>query len=117
MNDPSSNPIYIVFLFLLRCLVPIAILFGISYLLRKMGFVATEAPEPPDDRDDDEINNVKIPAAETSMKADTNKGEGEKITPSGKTGKTRKTGKTGPKAPGKSRGGKKPVAKPRSRSK
>jgi len=110
MNDPSSNPIYIVFLFLLRCLVPIAILFGISYLLRKMGFVATEAPEPPDDRDDDEINNVKIPAAETSMKADT-QGKGGKVAPS------RKTGKTGPKASGKSRGGKKPVAKPRSHSK
>jgi len=37
----------------LRCLVPLAILFGISYLLRRFGLVAVEAPELPDDRDED----------------------------------------------------------------
>jgi hypothetical protein len=50
MNDASTNPIFVALLFILRCLVPLAILFGISYLLRKMGLVAIEAPEPPDDR-------------------------------------------------------------------
>ena len=52
MNDTSANPIFVILLFILRCIVPLAILFGISYLLRKMGLVATESPEPPDDRDD-----------------------------------------------------------------
>ncbi len=51
MNDTSANPIFMALLFILRCIVPLAVLFGISYLLRKMGLVAAEAPEPPDDRD------------------------------------------------------------------
>ena len=55
MNDTSANSIFVALLFILRCFVPIAVLFGVSYLLRKMGLVATEEPEPPDDRDDEEI--------------------------------------------------------------
>jgi hypothetical protein len=46
MNEPSASPIYVVLLFILRCFVPLAILFGISYLLRRMGLVAIESPEP-----------------------------------------------------------------------
>lgn len=50
MNDTSANPIFVALLFILRCIIPLAVLFGISYLLRKMGLVAVESPEPPDDR-------------------------------------------------------------------
>jgi hypothetical protein len=46
MNETTANPIFVALLFVLRCLVPLAILFGISYLLRKLGLVA-ETPEPP----------------------------------------------------------------------
>ena len=46
MNEPSANSFFMVLLFILRCIVPLAILFGISYLLRRMGLVAIEAPEP-----------------------------------------------------------------------
>ncbi|MEP0805388.1 MAG: hypothetical protein HRF47_07845 [Chloroflexota bacterium] len=46
MNEPSASPLFVALLFILRCLVPLAILFGISYLLRKLGLVA-ETPEPP----------------------------------------------------------------------
>jgi len=46
MNEPSANSFFVVLLFILRCLVPLAILFGISYLLRRMGLVAIESPEP-----------------------------------------------------------------------
>ena len=49
MNDTSANPVFVALLFILRCIVPLAILFGISYLLRKMGLVAVEAPEPPNE--------------------------------------------------------------------
>jgi hypothetical protein len=52
MSEPSANPLFVALLFILRCLVPLAILFGVSYLLRKMGLVAAESPEPPDDRDE-----------------------------------------------------------------
>ena len=46
MNETATNPVFVALLFILRCLVPLAILFGISYLLRKLGLVA-EPPEPP----------------------------------------------------------------------
>ena len=46
MNDTSTSSFFVVLLFILRCLVPLAILFGISYLLRRMGLVAIETPEP-----------------------------------------------------------------------
>ena len=46
MNE--TNPLFVALLFILRCLVPIAILFGISYVLRKLGLVA-ESPQPPAD--------------------------------------------------------------------
>lgn len=46
MNEPSANSFFVVLLFILRCLVPLAVLFGISYLLRRMGLVTIEAPEP-----------------------------------------------------------------------
>ncbi|HEY5731744.1 MAG TPA: hypothetical protein VIS72_16975 [Anaerolineales bacterium] len=46
MSDTPANPVFVTLLFILRCLVPVAILFGISYLLRRLGLVA-ETPEPP----------------------------------------------------------------------
>ena len=46
MNESSNSSFYMVLLFILRCFVPLAILFGISYLLRRMGLVAIEPPEP-----------------------------------------------------------------------
>ena len=45
MNE-TANPIYIALLFILRCLVPLLVLFGISYLLRRMGLVINDSPEP-----------------------------------------------------------------------
>jgi hypothetical protein len=46
MTDSPANPIFVGLLFVLRCLVPLGILFGVSYLLRKLGLVA-KTPEPP----------------------------------------------------------------------
>ena len=46
MNEPSAPSFFVVLLFILRCFVPLAILFGVSYLLRRMGLVAFESPEP-----------------------------------------------------------------------
>ena len=51
MNEPSANSFFVVLLFVLRCFIPLAILFGISYLLRKMGLVAIESPEPKDEEE------------------------------------------------------------------
>jgi hypothetical protein len=48
MNETTTSPFFVALLFILRCLVPLALLFGVSYLLRKLGLVA-ETPEPPPD--------------------------------------------------------------------
>jgi bacteriorhodopsin len=46
MNEPSASSFYMVLLFILRCIIPLAVLFGVSYLLRRMGLVVVEPPEP-----------------------------------------------------------------------
>jgi hypothetical protein len=54
MNDPAANPFFVAMLFILRCLVPLAILFGISYLLRRFGLVVIDNPEPPDESNEND---------------------------------------------------------------
>jgi hypothetical protein len=51
MSNPETNPLFVVLFFILRCLVPLAIMLGISYLLRRFGFIA-EPPRPPDDSEE-----------------------------------------------------------------
>lgn len=55
MSENPANPVFVALLFILRCLVPLVVLFGISYLLRKLGLVA-ESPEPPSDYEDNGDN-------------------------------------------------------------
>jgi hypothetical protein len=55
MNE--TTPVYVALLFILRCLVPLAILFGVSYLLRRLGLVVIDDPEPPDEESDQNDNN------------------------------------------------------------
>ncbi len=46
MNSSDSNPAIIALFFVLRCLVPLAVMLGISYLLRRLKLIA-EPPKPP----------------------------------------------------------------------
>lgn len=39
MNDSSTGPLIVGMLFIVRCLIPLGILFGISYLLQHFGLV------------------------------------------------------------------------------
>lgn len=55
MGDATANPIYVVLLCIARCLVPVGILFLISYLLRRFGIVA-KPPAPTDDYKNGEDN-------------------------------------------------------------
>jgi hypothetical protein len=50
MDDVAANPIIIAFMFLLRCLVPLLIMLGVSYLLRRLGWIK-EPPAPPRESD------------------------------------------------------------------
>lgn len=45
MSDSSTGPLVIGLLFILRCLIPLGILFGISYLLQRLGLVNNHAEE------------------------------------------------------------------------
>jgi hypothetical protein len=44
--DPA-NPVIITLMFILRCLVPLLIMLGVSYLLKRLGLIE-EAPPPPE---------------------------------------------------------------------
>ena len=55
----ETNPVFVALLFILRCLVPLIILFGISYLLRRLGLVVTESPEPPEEDEKQDENTRK----------------------------------------------------------
>jgi hypothetical protein len=47
MENTPSNPIYVFLFFFIRCIIPLGIMLGISYLLRKMGLIS-EAPQQPE---------------------------------------------------------------------
>ena len=50
MQDSVANPVVVVLLFLARCLVPVGLLLGFSYLLRRLGLV--QGPPPPPNKPD-----------------------------------------------------------------
>lgn len=59
MENTGTNPIVIALLFILRCLVPLAIMLGVSQLLRHFGFIRDttlpeDSPEAGDDNNLDE---------------------------------------------------------------
>lgn len=46
MEETVANPLVITLMFVARCVVPLFIMLGISYLLKRAGFIK-EPPEPP----------------------------------------------------------------------
>jgi hypothetical protein len=53
MDESGSNPLVVMGFFCLRCGLPLLIMLGVSYLLKRMGVIAP-APKPPPDWDGDE---------------------------------------------------------------
>ena len=56
MDEANANPLVVPLLFLVRCLVPVIFLLGISYLLKKLGLIK-EPPAPPPEYQDGDGNN------------------------------------------------------------
>ena len=50
MDNTPAGPFFVILLFILRCLVPLLILMGISYILRKFGLVSEPHKSPPKDQ-------------------------------------------------------------------
>ena len=48
MDRVNLNPMIIGFFYILRCLVPLVIMLGISYLLRRLGLIKQPPPTPED---------------------------------------------------------------------
>jgi hypothetical protein len=48
MDNASANPIIVALLCVARCLIPVLILLGVSYLLRRFGYIKAP-PSPPDE--------------------------------------------------------------------
>jgi hypothetical protein len=46
MDKATANPLLVGLFFILRCLVPLVIMLGISYLLKRLGLIQPP-PEPP----------------------------------------------------------------------
>jgi hypothetical protein len=56
--EQTANPFVIVLMFVGRCLVPLIIMLGISYILKRSGLLK-EPPEPPDIIEPTEENSMK----------------------------------------------------------
>lgn len=48
MDNAAANPIIVFLMCVARCMIPVLILLGVSYLLRRFGFIKT-LPPPPDE--------------------------------------------------------------------
>lgn len=48
MNEANLNPLFIILLYILRCLVPLGLMLGISYLLKRLGLIKSPPPPPKD---------------------------------------------------------------------
>jgi len=98
MNDTASS-FFVVLLFILRCLVPLAILFGISYLLRRMGLVAIDTPDPDpyeklEEKPTRDSSGTTAPPKLTSVTRPKKPGKGKAGTPRKKTTGKKTTGKS-----------------------
>jgi hypothetical protein len=50
MQQGTEGPIFLIeaLLFVLRCLVPLLLMLGLSYLLKRLGLIKPPPPPPPD---------------------------------------------------------------------
>ncbi len=48
MSEGTESPIVMALLFALRCVVPLLLMLGVSYLLKRLGLIAPPPPPPRD---------------------------------------------------------------------
>jgi hypothetical protein len=59
MQETTESPIVVALLFAVRCVAPLLIMLGISYLLRRLGLIAEPPTPPPDENNGPNGNNKK----------------------------------------------------------
>jgi hypothetical protein len=58
MNEPSANPVWVTLICVARCVIPLLVLIGASYVIKKLGLVA-EPPKPPSQATNETNNTVE----------------------------------------------------------
>jgi hypothetical protein len=58
MDSNAANPLIITLMFVARCLVPLLIMLGVSYLLKYFGLLQEPPSAPADTEDVEEENNT-----------------------------------------------------------
>lgn len=48
MSEAAESPFIIALLFAVRCLLPLMLMLGVTYLLRRFGLITAPLPPPPD---------------------------------------------------------------------
>ena len=61
MSEAADSPIVVAILFALRCLVPLLLMLGVSYLLKRLGLIAEPPPAPPDEANGNGTNSKRKP--------------------------------------------------------
>ena len=56
MQETATNPLWVSLICVARCLVPLLILIGISYLLKRLGLIAEPPKPPPEPKDENNHN-------------------------------------------------------------
>jgi len=51
LDEGGANPVIVALLFVVRCLVPLALMLGVSFLLRRLGLIRVPPPSSDDDLD------------------------------------------------------------------
>lgn len=59
MQDSAANPLILTLLFIARCLIPVGILLGLSYLLRRLGLVQGSPPADRGEKPDNSSNGLQ----------------------------------------------------------
>jgi len=54
--DKGANPVIVALLCVARCMIPLMIMLGVTYLLKRLGLIAEPPPPPPDYEDTPEGN-------------------------------------------------------------
>jgi hypothetical protein len=59
MSEAAESPIVVALLFALRCLVPLLLMLGVSYLLKRLGLIAEPPQAPPEENNGNNGTNGK----------------------------------------------------------
>lgn len=69
MGKADANPLLVSLFFVARCLVPLFLMLGISYLLKKLGLIA-EPPQPPPGYEDENNEGGPLQSSEETVEGD-----------------------------------------------